>query len=80
MHRLRCVHRRVPRRAIFPDDQLDGKDEPYLQINADYYRTTTSTAAGAAERRPRYRMRRCTAIVGAPAALYAAEVPGPRTP
>ncbi|MFT3900928.1 MAG: FAD-dependent oxidoreductase [Gordonia sp. (in: high G+C Gram-positive bacteria)] len=27
-----------PVEAIFPDDQLDEKDEPYLQINADYYK------------------------------------------
>ena len=27
-----------PVEAIFPDDQLEEKDEPYLQINADYYK------------------------------------------
>ena len=26
-----------PVEAIIPDDQLDERDEPYLQINADYY-------------------------------------------
>lgn len=31
-----CVDE-CPVEAIFPDDQLEERDEPYLQINADYY-------------------------------------------
>ncbi len=63
--------------AIFPDDQLDAKDEPYLQINADYYKD--HDVDGGLVRHPKppqlpegEELR--IAIVGAgPAAFYAAE-------
>ncbi len=28
-----------PVEAILPDDQLEERDEPYLQINADYFKS-----------------------------------------
>ncbi|GAB09049.1 putative ferredoxin--NADP(+) reductase [Gordonia araii NBRC 100433] len=66
-----------PVEAIFPDDQLAAKDEPYLQINADYYKDhdvdgglVPPKKAPPLPDKPLH-----VAIVGAgPAALYAAEV------
>lgn len=65
-----------PVEAIIPDDQLDERDEPYLQINADYY-TDHDVDGGLvppkkAPKLPEGNIR--VAIVGAgPAAFYAAE-------
>ncbi|GED99775.1 putative ferredoxin/ferredoxin--NADP reductase [Gordonia spumicola] len=66
-----------PVNAIFPDDQLAAKDEPYLQINADYYKD--HDVDGGLVKHPKppalpdgEGLR--VAIVGAgPAAFYAAE-------
>ena len=71
-----CVDE-CPVNAIFPDDQLEAKDEPYLQINADYYKD--HDVEGGLVRHPKppqlpdgQELR--VAIVGAgPAAFYAAE-------
>lgn len=65
-----------PVEAIIPDDQLEARDEPYLQINADYYNDhdvdgglVPPKKAPALPDRPLH-----VAIVGAgPAAFYAAE-------
>ncbi|MCF8589730.1 FAD-dependent oxidoreductase [Gordonia liuliyuniae] len=66
-----------PVEAIVPDDQLEESDEPYLQINADYYKD--HDADGGLVKHPKppqlpegEELR--VAIVGAgPAAFYAAE-------
>ncbi|GAA4659447.1 FAD-dependent oxidoreductase [Gordonia humi] len=66
-----------PVEAIVPDDQLEERDEPYLQINADYFRD--HDADGGLVKHPKppqlpegQELR--VAIVGAgPAAFYAAE-------
>ncbi|WOC11631.1 FAD-dependent oxidoreductase [Gordonia sp. MP11Mi] len=66
-----------PVEAIVPDDQLEASDEPYLQINADYYKD--HDADGGLVKHPKppqlpdgQELR--VAIVGAgPAAFYAAE-------
>ncbi len=66
-----------PVEAIFPDDQIETKDEPYLQINADYYKdhevdgglVPPKKAPPMPADKPLH-----VAIVGAgPAALYAAQ-------
>lgn len=62
--------------AIFADDELDGRQERYLQINADYY-TDHAVDGGMAAPRKRVPLAADTelhvAIVGAgPAAFYAA--------
>ena len=65
-----------PVSAIYPDDQLPEQEEPFLQINADYYRD--HDVEGGLVRHPRppqlpaEELR--VAIVGAgPAAMYAAQ-------
>ncbi|WP_035718518.1 FAD-dependent oxidoreductase [Gordonia shandongensis] len=65
-----------PVSAIYPDDQLPAKDEPFLQINADYFKD--HDADGGLVRHPKppklpdAPLR--VAIVGAgPAAFYAAQ-------
>lgn len=65
-----------PVEAIIPDDQLDERDEPYLQINADYYKDHDVDGGlvppKKAPKLPEGDVR--VAIVGAgPAAFYAAE-------
>ncbi|MEZ5210248.1 FAD-dependent oxidoreductase [Gordonia sp. (in: high G+C Gram-positive bacteria)] len=65
-----------PVSAIYPDDQLDACDEPFLQINADYYRDH-DVDGGLAHpaRTPRLPEDRTlsVAVIGAgPAAFYAA--------
>lgn len=62
--------------AIYPDDELDAADEPFLQINADYYNDHDVDGglahSSAVPRVPSDRTLR-VAIVGAgPAAFYAA--------
>ncbi|WLP92011.1 FAD-dependent oxidoreductase [Gordonia sp. NB41Y] len=65
-----------PVEAIVPDDQLEERDEPYLQINADYY-TDHDVEGGLVppKKAPQLPDRPLhVAIVGAgPAAFYAAE-------
>ncbi|GAC56530.1 putative ferredoxin--NADP(+) reductase [Gordonia hirsuta DSM 44140 = NBRC 16056] len=62
--------------AIYPDDELDPRDEPYLQINADYYRDhDVEGGLGSPPKRPQLpegaQLR--VAVIGAgPAAFYAA--------
>lgn len=66
-----------PVEAIFPDDQLEEKDEPYLQINADYYKDHDVDGGLVPPKKtpPMPDAPLHVAIVGAgPAALYAAEV------
>lgn len=65
-----------PVEAILPDDQLAARDEPYLQINADYYRDHDVEGGleppQKAPQLPDGELH--VAIVGAgPAAFYAAE-------
>ncbi len=65
-----------PVEAILPDDQLDEKDEPYLQINADYYKDHDVDGGLVPPRKapPLPDRELHVAIVGAgPAAFYAAE-------
>ncbi len=65
-----------PVEAIFPDDQLDEKDEPYLQINADYYRDHDVeggvVAPPRAPKLPEGKTLRVAVIGAGPAAFYAA--------
>lgn len=65
-----------PVEAIIPDDQLDERDEPYLQINADYY-TDHDVDGGLVPPKKSPSLPATplpVAIVGAgPAAFYAAE-------
>ncbi|QKT08305.1 FAD-dependent oxidoreductase [Gordonia sp. X0973] len=66
-----------PVEAIYPDDQLSEKDEPYLQINADYYKDHDVDGGLVPPKKtpPMPDKALHVAIVGAgPAALYAAEV------
>lgn len=65
-----------PVEAILPDDQLEATDEPYLQINADYYKDHDVEAGlvppKKAPQLPEGELH--VAIIGAgPAAFYAAE-------
>ncbi|MEO9327877.1 FAD-dependent oxidoreductase [Gordonia aurantiaca] len=65
-----------PVEAIVPDDQLTEKDEPYLQINADYYKDHDVEGGLVPPRKaPQLPDKELhVAIVGAgPAAFYAAE-------
>ncbi|GAB17754.1 putative ferredoxin--NADP(+) reductase [Gordonia effusa NBRC 100432] len=65
-----------PVEAILPDDQLDIKDEPYLQINADYYNDHDADGGLVPPRKspPLPDKELHVAIVGAgPAAFYAAQ-------
>ena len=65
-----------PVEAIYPDDQLAAKDEPYLQINADYYKDHDVDGGLVPPKKspPMPDRPLHIAIVGAgPAALYAAE-------
>jgi ferredoxin--NADP+ reductase len=65
-----------PVEAIVPDDQLTERDEPYLQINADYYKDHDVEGGLVPPRKaPQLPDRELhVAIVGAgPAAFYAAE-------
>ena len=65
-----------PVEAIYPDDQLAAKDEPYLQINADYYKDHDVDGGLVPPKKspPMPGRPLHIAIVGAgPAALYAAE-------
>ncbi len=77
LHRLRRVHRRVPGRGDRPpDDQLTERDEPYLQINADYYKDHDVEGGLVPPRKsPQLPDKELhVAIIGAgPAAFYAAE-------
>ncbi|GAC67843.1 putative ferredoxin--NADP(+) reductase [Gordonia soli NBRC 108243] len=65
-----------PVEAILPDDQIEDRDEPYLQINADYY-TDHDVEGGLVPPRKAPQLpdgELHVAIVGAgPAAFYAAE-------
>lgn len=65
-----------PVEAIFPDDQLDEKDEPYLQINADYYKDHDveggMVAPARAPKLPEGKTLRVAVIGAGPAAFYAA--------
>lgn len=62
--------------AIFPDDQLDAKDEPYLQINADYYKDHDVEGGFVnpprAPKMPDDRTLRVAVVGAGPAAFYAA--------
>ncbi|AZG48226.1 putative ferredoxin/ferredoxin--NADP reductase [Gordonia insulae] len=65
-----------PVEAILPDDQLEERDEPYLQINADYYKDHDVEGGlvppKKAPQLPEGELH--VAIIGAgPAAFYAAE-------
>ncbi|MFZ2512309.1 MAG: FAD-dependent oxidoreductase [Gordonia sp. (in: high G+C Gram-positive bacteria)] len=65
-----------PVSAIFPDDELDAKDEPYLQINADYYKDH-DVEGGMAQpvklpRLPEGAQLRVAVVGAGPAAFYAA--------
>ena len=65
-----------PVEAIYPDDQLSEKDEPYLQINADYYKDHDVDGGLVPPKKlpPLPDKPLHVAIVGAgPAALYAAD-------
>ncbi|MBD0861067.1 FAD-dependent oxidoreductase [Gordonia sp. zg691] len=65
-----------PVEAILPDDQLTERDEPYLQINADYYKDHDVEGGLVPPRKspPLPDKELHVAIVGAgPAAFYAAE-------
>ncbi|NMO04598.1 FAD-dependent oxidoreductase [Gordonia sp. TBRC 11910] len=65
-----------PVEAIYPDDQLEEKDEPYLQINADYYKDHDVEGGLVPPRKspPLPDKELHVAIVGAgPAAFYAAQ-------
>lgn len=65
-----------PVEAIVPDDQLTERDEPYLQINADYYKDHDVEGGLVPPRKsPKLPDKELhVAIVGAgPAAFYAAE-------
>ena len=65
-----------PVEAIIPDDQLDTRDEPYLQINADYYKDHDVEGGLVPPRKaPKLPEKELhVAVVGAgPAAFYAAE-------
>ncbi|MFC0316363.1 FAD-dependent oxidoreductase [Gordonia phosphorivorans] len=65
-----------PVSAIFPDDQLEAKDEPYLQINADYFKDHDPDGGLVKPTRPPVMpegKELHVAVVGAgPAAFYAA--------
>lgn len=65
-----------PVSAIYPDDQLELKDEPYLQINADYYKDhDVDGGLGVPVKQPKMPDDKTlrVAVVGAgPAAFYAA--------